>query len=401
MSLSLRAVPRQAALIFALVFIGSLCVSSLIPLMGYYIINGLKQPAWTVGIYVALAAPLTLIFTRWFGERLDKRAKVKKMLLASIISYMGFCVLLSTMPKFAVLVLVGAPLISLGNAGTSTTLTYARLYAEEAGLNIINTNSWMRMAMSAAWMIGPAVSFTLVDLFGFSSAFLLSGIIAIFWVVFWHLGVPNGFRGPYREPKPAAVTERFNWPFLLGAFICLTIAAGNSLFASVMPLYFVNELHLPGYTPGLTFTIKCLLEIFAIFAGVRLAAKVGSRGALMAAIILAIVSFVFYMQVTSVQSVIAAAVIEGIYFGIFAGVGINFLQAFDPDKPGRATAAYMNSMFIGGMIGGVSMGFIASAFDYRTVIYFAIAANVVGIFALLASYGVDHKQNAGLAHHHS
>ena len=71
--------------------------------------------------------------------------------------------------------------------------------------------------------------------------------------------------------------------------------------------------------------------------------------------------------------------------GLFAGVSISFVQSFAPDRPGRATAVYMNSLFLGGMIGSVSMGIIASATDFRTVLYVAACSSVVALIVLMAT----------------
>ena len=73
--------PRQAVLILLLVFFGALCTSSLIPAMGYFIVEGLKQEPWQIGLYTGLVAPLTMVVKimlentqdlRWVAVLLDK-----------------------------------------------------------------------------------------------------------------------------------------------------------------------------------------------------------------------------------------------------------------------------------------------------------------------------------------
>lgn len=63
-------------------------------------------------------------------------------------------------------------------------------------------------------------------------------------------------------------------------------------------------------------------------------------------------------------------------------------------RPGRATAVYMNSLFLGGMIGSVSMGFIASAADFKTVLFVAAGASLAAFTILLATWKVQPRPHA-------
>ncbi len=49
----------------------------------------------------------------------------------------------------------------------------------------------------------------------------------------------------------------------------------------------------------------------------------------------------------------------------------------------------MNSLFLGGMIGSVSMGIIASATDFKTVLYVAACSSVVALIVLMATLRIQ------------
>ncbi len=380
--------PRQAVLILLLQFTNSLGVSVLIPLMSFFIVDGLKAAPWQVGLYTALLMPLTLAANRWAGERLDHGFAVRRLLLIPVCAFVLVSALLTQVSSLLMLVLLIAPLMSLSNMGSGTIFTFGRLYAIRHDLDIGRVNSLLRMTVSLGWMIGPAVSFTLVASFGFVAAFSCAFAIGLVYLILWYFVVPAGFRA---APRPRSNTGRepINRGLLIAGLSCLGFVVTNSLFVSAMPLYFVRETGLPGSTPGLSLSVKCLVEIFVIFASVRLAERIGTRQVLMLAACLAAASMLLFAQASALWQVLAISVLEGTYYGLFAGVAISFVQSFAPDRPGRATAVYMNSLFLGGMIGSVSMGFIASAADFRTVLFVAALSSLAALATLAATFRIQ------------
>ena len=386
--LSLPQLPRQVVLILVLQFTNSLGASALIPMMSFFIVEGLGSEPWQVGLYTGLLMPLTLIANRWAGERLDHGFLVKRLLLISIFAFIGATALLTQISSLVILILLIAPLMSLSNMGTGTIFTFCRVYSEKNGLDVTKVNSWLRMTVSLAWMIGPAVSFTLVAQFGFPIAFACALGVGLIYLMLGTMVVPGDFRS-VRKPKSDNEDTSINWGLMIAGLICLGFVITNTLFVSAMPLFFVQETGLPGSTPGLSLSVKCLVEIFVIFGSVYLAERIGIRTVLLIASCLAAASMFLFAQVTEVWHVIAISVLEGTYYGLFAGVSISFVQSFAPDRPGRATAVYVNSLFLGGMIGSVSMGFIASATDFKTVLYVAACSSIAALVVVLATLRVQ------------
>lgn len=359
--------PTQALLIFCLLLMGAISTSSLVPVMGYFIVEGLGEPAWKVGFYTGLVAILTLIANRKFGSLLDAGARPRDLLFVAILAFLGFASLLASGPSFLLVVVVGAPLMSLANTATATTFTFGRLYANQNDLNAGHYNALLRTAVSLAWMIGPAMSFVMIAEIGFQRSFAISAFAGLFWLTVWFFCVPKDFRSN-SKPKPTAKGLGVDWALWLAALACMFFALANVLFVTVLPLFLIREVKLPGFTPGLALSVKCLVEVIAIFSSARLADQFGARRVMSGAALLAIVAFVLFSQVQSIPEVMGFAVLEGIYYGLFAGVSVTFIQSFAPDKPGRATALYMNSLFFGGMIGSVSMGIIASNLSFQAVV---------------------------------
>ncbi|MEP4033457.1 MFS transporter [Roseibium polysiphoniae] len=377
--IALPVLPKQGLHIVFLLVLGSTCTASLVPAMGYFIVEGLQQPPWKIGLYTGLVTPLTMLVNRRFGRLLDGSVPVRKLLGLSVGCFVLFAGLLASGPRFEVLVLAGAPMMAIANGATATTFTFGRLYANARDINAGRFNALLRMGVSLAWMIGPALTFVLIAEIGFQKTYFLSAALGLVWLTSWHFLVPGGFTAPpkTRKDEPA---KSMDWALLLAALSCTMFALANVLFTTAAPLFFIKEAGLPGFTPGMTLSIKCFFEILVIFAAARLAERFGARQILLVAALLGVFAFGFMAQVTTVAEAAAYAALEGLYYGLFAGIAITYVQSFIPEEPGKATAIYMNSLFLGGMIGGVSMGFIADAFDFQMVVY---AAGGVGALAFV------------------
>lgn len=382
--------PKPMLMAVVLLLFNSICISMIIPILALFIVEGLGAAPWQIGLYSGTVMPLTLLTNRWAGEKLDEGMPARYLILLAVLSFIALSLILSQVRSFAVFLALAIPLMSLANIGSGTTFAYGRLQADRLGLNTNMMNSWLRTSVSFAWMIGPALSFTIIASFGFMSAFLTAATLGFAWLLVWHLTVPASFRS-HRKNTDASNSTSINWGLLFAGTVCLFFVVTNSLFISVMPLYFIKEIHLPEYAPGLALSVKCAFEVIVIFISAKLAEKLGFRKILCISALLAVSSMLLFTRVSTLESMIAIAVLEGIYYGLFAGVSVTFVQSFAPDRPGRATAVYMNSLFLGGMIGSVSMGFIADAINYRAVLYFG-AATATAAFALLMITGLISKQ---------
>ncbi len=374
---------RQTLSISLLLLINGICMSALVPVMGYFMIEGLGLPAWTIGVYAGFVTAITFALNRWAGGQFDKGAAVLWLVLAAGGAYCMAALTLTFANGLAILLIAVAPLMSLANTGMGTTFAFGRLSAERAQVPIGQANSFLRAAVSLAWMIGPAVSFSVIGAYGFAPAFAAAAILGFMWIALLYWIVPADFRTDGRT-RATSEADGMNWGLTLAGIICLLFVLITALFESAMPMYFIQDVHLPAYAPGLSLSVKCFLELFTIFGSGWLADRFGVRRVLVGAALIALVTMLLYANVSSIGELIAVSALDGFYYGLFAGVAITYCQSFAPDRPGRATAVYSNSYAVASMIGSVAMGFIASATSFRTVIFVAAAVACVVIAALVA-----------------
>ncbi|MFD2205681.1 MFS transporter [Kiloniella antarctica] len=388
---------RQAILILLLLFVGVFCNAMIVPFMGYFIVDGLGRDPWEISVYVGIVTALSLVMNRQFGERFDKGARVRPLIAMSVSAFLVATITLSLYPSYWVIIGFISLCFSFSNASTSIMYSFGRAYAGKQGLAITSYNSYLRSMTSLGWMFGPALAFFIAGQWGNEVVFYTAAGLASLWVLLWFLAIPKDFTAPAAEKKPtgnnAQVTASQNKAISQGLWLatsaCLFFAIAHILTSASLPLYFTQEAGLPTFAPGMAFTIKCFMEVIAILIAPYIMEKYGTRTALYLSAVIAMPTFYILSQVESLPQLALGAALEGLYYGLFAGVSISFVQQFANGRLGRATSLYMNSLFLGGMIGNVSMGLIASAYSYQTAIQFSLVIIAMALVILFASRRSD------------
>ncbi|MDX1475976.1 MAG: hypothetical protein R3309_17510, partial [Reinekea sp.] len=89
---------------------------------------------------------------------------------------------------------------------------------------------------------------------------------------------------------------------------------------------------------------------------------------------------------------IAIQVFNGIYFGVFAGLGITIIQDLMPGQTGTASALYSNLLKTGSVIGTSLTGIIAQVLTFKAVFVGALIAILCMIILMLV---YRRRQNQG------
>lgn len=383
----------QAALILALLLSGVLCTAAIIPYISVYIVETLGEEPWLISIYALITLSLTLIINRQYGEWIDNGKRIAPLVLASIIAYALAVSSILLWPNYWTLICIASPCLAVANAAVSTMYSFGRLFAERHGLNIQRYNSYLRAMTSLGWMIAPALSFSIAGIFDTWAVFKFALTLCGFWALLWLIVMPKNFSQPSTEESSVpSYTRRSgrNSELLLATGVCLTFALAHSMSTTALPLFYIREAELPTFAPGLSLSIKTFVEIIAILSSPWIMSKLGPRNALRMAAVLAICAFAVLSQVTTLYGLIAGAALEGLYYGLFAAVGLSFVQDFAKGRMARATSLYMNSLFLGGLIASPLMGLIAQFFSFAMAIKLSA---IWAVGALLILTFTQHKRN--------
>ncbi len=373
--------PRQSLAALLLLLTGVICNASVIPYMGVYIVETLGKEPLFISLYATVTLSLTLLVNRQYGEWIDAGVPISPLVLASLLAFGAAVASILMFPNIWVLVLFASPCFAVSNAAVSTMYSFGRLLAERDGLDIPRYNSYLRAMTSLGWMLAPAASFYIASLSGAFAVFWMGLVLAGGWGLLWLAVMPKGFASPppkaHEDPLATGLTGA-NTGLWLAAGVCLAFALAHSMSMSALPLFYLREAGLPAYAPGVSLSVKTFVEIVAILASPWIMAVMGSRNALKSAAVIAVAAFFVLARVTSLPQLVLGAGLEGLYYGLFAAVGLTYMQDFAKGRMARATSLYMNSLFMGGLIASPLMGLTAQ------FVSFGMAVQVSTIWAVLA-----------------
>lgn len=374
---------RHLAPFILLLFVSTLCNSAIVPFMPFFLVDGLGQPPWMLSVYAGLAVTLTVALNRVFARRIDAGARVFPIIAIAASGFLLASVSLALSPTLPIMLSFGVLGYGLSATSISAMFSTGGHLAERHGIARSTFNAWMRATASTAWMIGPALSFSLFGQFGAQIVFQLACALGVAWVLVWRFGLPRDITAP-APPKPPADT--LSAPidlWLAAAFIfCLSIAHGLTFTA--LPLFFVQEVGLPDFAPGAAFSVKTFVEVFAIFSTSLLITRFGLRAPLMACTLLAVVAILVLSTVQTLPHMVFGSALEGLYYGLFASLGISYIQSFAQDRPAQATAVYWNTLMISGLLAAPAVGLIAQLTDFKTVVLVAAGVAALAVPILLA-----------------
>ena len=369
-----------------LLFVGTACSSMIVPFMGFFLVEGLGRDPWTISVYSALAVCLTVTVNRLFARRIDAGSPVSPLIGMALGGYLAATLALSVSPALWTVMTIGVLGFGVSSSAISTMFSLGGVLAQRREIERSRFNAWMRATTSTAWMVGPALSFFVADRFGEASVFKLCAALALVWLVLWRVALPRDITAE-APPRAGAdgETERFNTGLWLSVAFVFCLSTAHSLTFAALPLFYVREVGLPGYAPGTAFSIKTFVEVFAIFSTPFLIARFGLWRSLMATTLLAVVTIQVLAAVSSFPQMLAGAALEGLYYGLYASLGISFVQSFAAGRPARATAIYWNAMMVTGILAGPAVGVIAQLRDFATVIQ--VASAVAACAALILFLG--------------
>ncbi len=359
------------------------------PTLSLFLTSQVHVSPFMVGIFFTGSAVIGIFVSQLLATWSDKRGDRKTLILYCCLLGALACVLFAFNRNYFILLFIGVLLSSFGSTANPQMFALAREHAEKTGREAVMFSSicvhrflwrgWLarRWRLRCRW-----VSVLPSCICAATLAFLVCGAMV-------YVFLPSM---PKARVKTSATLEapRRNRRDTLMLFIaCSLMWAANSIYLINMPLYVVRELGLPEKLAGVLMGSAACLEIPTMLIAGYLARQLGKRFLMRLAVIAGVIFYGCLLFTTGAMMLIALQLLNAIFIGILAGIGMLYFQDLMPGQAGAATTLFTNSTRAGWILAGSLAGVIAQFWTYHAVFYAALAMVVGSVVCIWNVKNVD------------
>lgn len=379
-----RTLPGNRSLAFLVVaFISGLAGALQTPTLSLFLTTEVQVRPFMVGLFFTFNAVIGILVSQLLARYSDRKGDRKTLILYCCLLGALASLLFAWNRNYFVLLLTGVLLSSFGSSATSQMFALAREHADKTGRESVMFSSVMRAQISLAWMIGPPLAFALALGYGFRTLYLTAAIAFVLCAVIVRYLLPSMRKKTRMTAKPIQAPRQHRRATLTLFIACTLMWSCNGLYLITMPLYVVNELHLPEKLAGIMMGLAAGLEIPIMLLAGYYAKRFGKRLLMRIA---AIAGLLFYTGTLLFDGEMQMLLLQGlnaVFIGILAGIGMIYFQDMMPGQAGAATTLFTNSTRMGWIVGGALAGAVAQFWSYHGVLWFAVVMMAAAIACLL------------------
>ncbi len=353
------------------------------PTLSLFLTNEVHARPAMVGFFFTGSAVIGILVSQFLAGRSDRKGDRKNLIIFCCVLGVLACVLFAWNRNYFILLFIGVFLSSFGSTANPQMFALAREHADRTGREAVMFSSILRAQVSLAWVIGPPLAYALAMGFGFTVMYLSASVAFVVCGVMVWLFLPTM---PKLAPVASGSIEaprRNRRDALLLFIICTLMWGTNSLYIINMPLFIINELHLPEKLAGLMMGTAAGLEIPTMLIAGYYARRFGKRFLMRIAVVAGLIFYVGMLTVHTPALLLAMQLLNAIYIGILAGIGMLYFQDLMPGQAGSATTLYSNTTRVGWIIAGSLAGIVAELWNYHAVFWIALVMCVAGFACLM------------------
>ena len=349
------------------------------PTLSIFLTDEVHARPAMVGFFFTGSAVIGILVSQFLAGRSDKRGDRKSLIV--------FCCLLGvlacTLFAYFVLLFVGVFLSSFGSTANPQMFALAREHADKTGREAVMFSSFLRAQVSLAWVIGPPLAYALAMGFSFTVMYLSAAVAFIVCGVMVWLFLPSMQKELPLATGTIEAPRRNRRDTLLLFVICTLMWGSNSLYIINMPLFIINELHLPEKLAGVMMGTAAGLEIPTMLIAGYFAKRLGKRFLMRVAAVGGVCFYAGMLMAHSPVILLGLQLLNAIFIGILGGIGMLYFQDLMPGQAGSATTLYTNTSRVGWIIAGSVAGIVAEIWNYHAVFWFAMVMIIATLFCLL------------------
>ncbi|EHW4980243.1 sugar efflux transporter SetB [Escherichia coli] len=352
------------------------------PTLSIFLTDEVHARPAMVGFFFTGSAVIGILVSQFLAGRSDKRGDRKSLIVFCCLLGVLACTLFAWNRNYFVLLFVGVFLSSFGSTANPQMFALAREHADKTGREAVMFSSFLRAQVSLAWVIGPPLAYALAMGFSFTVMYLSAAVAFIVCGVMVWLFLPSMQKELPLATGTIEAPRRNRRDTLLLFVICTLIWGSNSLYIINMPLFIINELHLPEKLAGVMGTAAGL-EIPTMLIAGYFAKRLGKRFLMRVAAVGGVCFYAGMLMAHSPVILLGLQLLNAIFIGILGGIGMLYFQDLMPGQAGSATTLYTNTSRVGWIIAGSVAGIVAEIWNYHAVFWFAMVMIIATLFCLL------------------
>ncbi|EKN4231943.1 sugar efflux transporter SetB [Escherichia coli] len=353
------------------------------PTLSIFLTDEVHARPAMVGFFFTGSAVIGILVSQFLAGRSDKRGDRKSLIVFCCLLGVLACTLFAWNRNYFVLLFVGVFLSSFGSTANPQMFALAREHADKTGREAVMFSSFLRAQVSLAWVIGPPLAYALAMGFSFTVMYLSAAVAFIVCGVMVWLFLPSMQKELPLATGTIEAPRRNRRDTLLLFVICTLMWGSNSLYIINMPLFIINELHLPEKLAGVMMGTAAGLEIPTMLIAGYFAKRLGKRFLMRVAAVGGVCFYAGMLMAHSPVILLGLQLLNAIFIGILGGIGMLYFQDLMPGQAGSATTLYTNTSRVGWIIAGSVAGIVAEIWNYHTVFWFAMVMIIATLFCLL------------------
>ncbi|EJH1506374.1 sugar efflux transporter SetB [Escherichia coli] len=353
------------------------------PTLSIFLTDEVHARPAMVGFFFTGSAVIGILVSQFLAGRSDKRGDRISLIVFCCLLGVLACTLFAWNRNYFVLLFVGVFLSSFGSTANPQMFALAREHADKTGREAVMFSSFLRAQVSLAWVIGPPLAYALAMGFSFTVMYLSAAVAFIVCGVMVWLFLPSMQKELPLATGTVEAPRRNRRDTLLLFVICTLMWGSNSLYIINMPLFIINELHLPEKLAGVMMGTAAGLEIPTMLIAGYFAKRLGKRFLMRVAAVGGVCFYAGMLMAHSPVILLGLQLLNAIFIGILGGIGMLYFQDLMPGQAGSATTLYTNTSRVGWIIAGSVAGIVAEIWNYHAVFWFAMVMIIATLFCLL------------------
>ncbi|MCU8399920.1 sugar efflux transporter [Vibrio vulnificus] len=378
---------RTAILFVITATIIGLCGAFFYPLTSLFLVEQLNATPMMLSLYMVVAVISSVSVSQVIAGKSDRGWQRKTILLISVSCQLVTVFSFIFIREYWIAIVVVSLLGSISGAAFGQLFALGREYGDKYVTDSASFVSTMRAGIAIAWVFGPPLAFLLKAAYGFEASFAVAATIIAMSILVIFLGIPNVERNLRVEKEPSRANG--GWVSSVNPLVsiyCLIIVlafAANNLYIVSMPLYLSQELKVDANWLGVLFGVAALCEIPVMLWAGKLAKRWSALTIMKVGIASGVLFYSVMLLATNYTHLIVAQILNGIFIGTCATLGMVVMQDMMKDKLGTASTLFSNMLQLSMLVSSLSVGVVGELFNYYSSFYVSLFGVSLALILLI------------------